>query len=126
MNLQPASLPEFAQLAQLNTLLPELFPWLNANLPIDPRKPLCEQDVAYIGLMADEFSQIPGAAQTCAWRRISFKRAYGVEFWLRPISLPPIRDVGDMRGRIAWKLTGNTGALFKLKQVGRVGERDKT
>lgn len=125
MNPLPTNLKEFAHPAQLDILLSELFPWLNTNMPIDPRKPLCEQDVAHIGLMAHEFEQIPGAVQVCVWKRISFKRAYGVEFWLSPTALPPIQQVSDIRGRIAWKLTGNTGPLFKFKQIGRAGERDK-
>jgi hypothetical protein len=97
-------------------MLSKLFEWLNANLPLDPRKPLTPQDVAHISVSAGEFAQLPGNAQTCAYRRVSFKHAHGMEFWLTPYPLPSLRGVSDLRGRIAWKPTGNTAALFRLKQ----------
>ena len=97
----------------LLALLDSLFPWLNKNLPIKPDKLLGSEDVAHLSLTAEEFAQIPAVAQWCAHKRISFKRAYGVEFWLSKFDLPSIRVHADLRGRIAWRLTKNTAALFQ-------------
>lgn len=101
------------QLNALPGLLDELFAWLNANLPVDARKPLAPHDVAHMSLMPMEFAQIPGETEWCAHRRVSYKRAHGIEFWLTQLELPALRSVAGLRGRIAWKLTGNTAALFK-------------
>lgn len=101
------------QLHALPALLEELFAWLNANLPVDQRKPLAPQDVAHVSLMPKEFAQIPGVTEWCAHRRVSYKRVHGIEFWLTQLELPELRTVAGLRGRIAWKLTGNTVALFK-------------
>jgi hypothetical protein len=101
--------------ADICALLDGLFSWLNANLPIKPGKPLTPQDVAHISLLPAEFSQIPADAEWCPHKRISFKRAYGMEFWLSRFALPEIREIAGLRGRIAWELTGNTAALFNRK-----------
>ncbi|KVP96506.1 hypothetical protein WJ97_11505 [Burkholderia ubonensis] len=109
---QQGGLPEF-HLPALPGLLDELFAWLNANLPVDSRKPLAPQDVAHVSLVPAEFAQIPGESGWCAHRRVTFKRVHGIEFWLTQLQLPALRSVADLRGRIAWKLTGNTAALFR-------------
>lgn len=103
----------YLQLKNLPGLLDELFAWLNANLPVDPRKPLTPKDIAHVSLMQAEFMQIPGEVEWCEFRRVSFKRVQGIEFWLTPCQLPELRSVATLRGRIAWKLTGNSAALFR-------------
>ena len=90
-----------------------LFDWLNANLPIDPRKPLTVEDVAHVSLLPHEFAQIPADTLWCPYRRIAFRRAGGIEFWCSQFALPPLKELGGLRGRIAWKPTGNTAALFR-------------
>lgn len=97
----------------LPDMLDGLFDWLNANLPIDPKKPLTPHDVAHVSLMPHEFSQIPGETGWCAHRRITFRRAWGIEFWCSQWRLPELHGCAGLRGRIAWKMTGNTAALFR-------------
>ncbi|WP_157639943.1 hypothetical protein [Burkholderia ubonensis] len=110
---QPGGLQPNLSLHALPGLLEDLFAWLNANLPVDPRKPLTPQDVAHVSLMQAEFEQVPGETGWCSHRRVTFKRSLGVEFWLTPLLLPELRSVAGLRGRIAWKLTGNTAAIFR-------------
>jgi len=95
------------------SLLEQLFAWLNTNLPVDPRKPLTPQDVAHVSVTPAEFAQIPGKPEWCEHRRVTFKRVRGIEFWLVELPLPALASVAGLRGRVAWKLTGNTAALFR-------------
>lgn len=93
-----------------------LFAWLNANLPTDPKKPLMPADVAHVSLMWHEFVQVPGETVWCPHRRVSIRRACGIEFWCSHLKLPELHGgaaPAGLRGRIAWKLTGNTAALFR-------------
>ncbi|MDN8078789.1 hypothetical protein QZN30_05445 [Burkholderia multivorans] len=107
------------------TLLPELMAWLNQNLPIDPKKPLVESDIAHIGLMPAEFAAIRAQEQRCPWRKVLFKQYIGVEFWQTAHKLPDVKTVGDLRGRIAWRPTSNTAALFKKAlQAGKNAGKD--
>jgi hypothetical protein len=106
----PAERPENARLPRL---LDEMFPWLNSNLPVNPAKPLTAQDVAHISLTAAEFSLLPGEAMWCAHRRVSIKRYREMEFWLSNLNLPELQACEGLRGRVAWKLTGNTAPLFR-------------
>lgn len=104
--------PARLQADELARMLDDIFPWLNKNLPVKPDKPLTAQDVAHVGLRADEFALLPEEPQWCEHKRISFKRARGIEFWLCNLPLPPLKSCADLRGRFAWKLTANSKPLF--------------
>lgn len=97
----------------LDTLLAGLFDWLNKNKPIKKDKPLCAEDVAHISLSQAEFDALPGEAEYCTWRRAHIKRYQGLQFWLSSYALPAMSNASDLSRRVAWKLTGNTMALFK-------------
>lgn len=110
--------------SNLERLLAGLMAWLNQNMAIDPKKPLAESDIAHIGLTPDEFAEIPAPAQHCPWRKMPFKHFNGIEFWQTPYPVPAIRDVAGLRGRIAWRLTSSTAALFK--ETFRAGKKPGT
>jgi hypothetical protein len=97
----------------LEQLLPGLLTWLNQNLPLDPKKPLSESDIAHLSLTTDELAEIPAPMEHCEWRRARFKRYLGIEIWECRYALPPIMEIASLRGRLAWKLTSSTAALFK-------------
>ena len=99
----------------LPSLLEELLVWLNNNLPVDPRKPLTLQDIAHVSLMTHEFAQLPGETVWCAYRRVAYRRAGGVEFWAQQLQLPELHHCADLRGRIVWEMTSNTAALFRRR-----------
>lgn len=104
--------PAHLQAEELAIMLEDIFPWLNKNLPVNPAKPLTAQDVAHVSLTEHEFTLLPDEAQWCAQKRISFKQARGIEFWLCKLPLPPLKSCADLRGRFAWKLTANSKSLF--------------
>ncbi len=97
----------------LEQLLAGLIPWLNKNLPLDPKKPVTASDIAHISLTPAELDAIPTSDEYCEWRRARFKRFRGIEFWECRYALPPIAELSALRGRIAWMLTSSTAALFK-------------
>jgi hypothetical protein len=101
-------------LLTLPASLEALFAWLNANLPVDPRYPLTRADVAHVSLMPHEFAEVPGETFWCEHRRITLRRAGGIEFWRSPLMLPELNALADLRGRFAWKLTRSTRALFRF------------
>jgi hypothetical protein len=98
---------------RIEHLLPELLNWLNQNLPLDPKKPVSATDIAHLAMTTDELAEIPAPDEYCEWRRARFKRYLGLELWECRYSLPPIEAMAGLRGRIAWKLTSSTAALFK-------------
>jgi hypothetical protein len=97
----------------LERLLADLIPWLNQNLPLDPKKPVSTSDIAHISLTAIELDEIPAPDEYCEWRRARFKRFAGIELWECRYALPPITEQASLRGRIAWMMTSSTAALFK-------------
>lgn len=102
--------------ARIPPMLAGLVDWCNANLPLDPKKPVTAADIAHVRLTAAEFSHVPGdATPWCSWRKHFTQQAHGIEFWMTRQALPELRDIADLRGRIAWRLTGNTAALFRWR-----------
>ena len=100
----------------VRSLLDELLSWLNANLPIDPRKPLQAEDIAYIRLGPAQFAEIPGDAEYCAFRGCTSKRYSGLTVWLSA-STPNHTSVAGLRGHIAYNCSGRTKPLFQYAKV---------
>ena len=46
--------------ARIPPMLAGLVDWCNANLPLDPRKPVTAADIAHVSLTAAEFIHVPG------------------------------------------------------------------
>lgn len=99
--------------ANLEQLLATLPAWLNQNLPLDPKKPVSAEDIAHLALTVEEFATIPGVAERCPWKGVTYKQFADIELWECRYVLPAIADHAGLRGRIAWKLTSGTAAIFR-------------
>jgi len=97
-------------------LFSDLFVWLNKNKPLKKGKKITEQDVAHITLTESEFAMVPAETTYCTWKRTWIKHYNGIEIRQSLFDMPPINTVEILSTRIAWKITGNTVAIFKMSE----------